>query len=71
MSKTTQQLNYQTLKDELDEILTDLQRDDLDVDAALQKYRRGLELVKELEAYLKTAENTINELRPPSKKNNS
>lgn len=67
MAKTAPKPDYQTLKDELDTVLTDLQRDDLDVDTALQKYRRGLEIVKELEGYLKTAENTINELRPQSK----
>ncbi len=69
MAKATPKPDYQTLKNELDEILADLQRDELDVDAALGKYRRGLEVVKELQAYLETAENTINELKLESEKN--
>lgn len=65
---STPKADYQTLNDELDMILADLQRDDLDVDQAIDKYRRGLELVKKLEIYLETAENTVNELRPRSEK---
>jgi len=55
---------YQELKAELDTIMTELQREDLDVDEALESYKRGLELVKQLQAYLKTAENSLTELRP-------
>ncbi|HVV66591.1 MAG TPA: exodeoxyribonuclease VII small subunit [Candidatus Saccharimonadales bacterium] len=63
MSKAKQTPNYQELKDELDKILEDLQREDLDVDAALKDYQRGLELVRQLEAYLASAENTVKELK--------
>ncbi len=55
--------NYEQLKTELDFILLELQREDMDVDLALKHYERGLELVKELETYLKTAENKITELK--------
>jgi exodeoxyribonuclease VII small subunit len=55
--------NYRDLKAELDTIMAELQRDDLDVDAALKHYKRGQELIKQLETYLKTAENTLSELR--------
>jgi exodeoxyribonuclease VII small subunit len=44
-------------------VLGELQRDDLGVDAALKHYQRGLELVQQLEAYLKTAENKVTELK--------
>jgi len=54
---------YNDLKDELDNIMAQLQRDDLDVDQALKLYQRGLELVKKLEQHLKSAENTLTELR--------
>jgi exodeoxyribonuclease VII small subunit len=54
---------YQELKTELDDILLELQRDDIDVDQTLAKYQRGLELVKQLESQLKDAENTITELQ--------
>lgn len=55
--------NYEELKTELDAILSELQHSDIDVDQTLVKYRRGLELVKQLEAQLKDAENTINKLQ--------
>ncbi|MGC1177151.1 MAG: exodeoxyribonuclease VII small subunit [Candidatus Saccharimonadales bacterium] len=57
------QPDYQTLKTELDELMIELQRDDLDVDLALKHYKRGLELTRQLETYLKTAENEVRELR--------
>lgn len=67
MPKAKRTPNYQELKDELDTILENLQREDLDVDAALKDYQRGLELVRQLEAYLASAENTVKELQasPP------
>lgn len=55
--------SYEELKTELDGIMLELQREDLDVDQALKHYQRGLELVKALEDYLKTAENTVKELK--------
>ncbi len=54
---------YEELNQELDDILADLQRDDIDVDSALKQYERGLELVQQLEQHLKNAENTIIELK--------
>ena len=56
-------LNYQQLQTELDEIVVALQQDDLDVDAAVKQYQRGLEIVKQLEDRLSVAENTITELK--------
>ena len=55
--------NYQSLKTELDTVLDELQRDTTDVDAALKGYERGLELIQQLETYLKTAENHIKHLQ--------
>lgn len=54
---------YETLKTELDAVMLELQRDDLDIDAALRYYQRGLELIRHLEQYLATAENTVQELK--------
>jgi exodeoxyribonuclease VII small subunit len=56
MSKKT---DYKTLSAELDEVLTKLQSADLDVDEAVKAYERGMEIAKELEAYLKEAENKV------------
>lgn len=55
-------LDYRALSDELEAIVQGLQRDDIDVDMAMQKYERGLELVDQLEKYLKSAENRIEKL---------
>ena len=52
---------------ELEAILLELQQDDLDVDIAMQQYERGLELVKLLEQYLKTAENKVTKLKATAK----
>ena len=54
--------SYQALASELDDILVELQQADLDVDVAVQKYERGLTLIKELESYLGEAENRVSEL---------
>jgi exodeoxyribonuclease VII small subunit len=55
--------NYETLKAELDTIMAELQREDLGVDAALRHYQRGLDLVRQMEDYLATAENKVIELK--------
>lgn len=55
--------SYQELENELTEIIAWFEGDSFDVDEAVRKYRRGLELVNELEKYLGTAENTIHELK--------
>jgi len=57
MAKTTP--TYEELKSELDAISMELQNGDLDVDQTVQKYERGLELVKQLQSQLTAAENTI------------
>lgn len=54
---------YEELKAELDAIAAELQNGDLDVDQTLEKYQRGLELVKQLQTQLKEAENTITTLQ--------
>jgi len=54
---------YRKLSQELEIIVMELQRDDLDIDGALQSYERGLGIIKELETYLKTAENKVTKLQ--------
>lgn len=55
--------NYKTLQMELDTVMIELQREDLDVDTALQHYQRGLELINQIEQYLKSAEKKVVELK--------
>jgi exodeoxyribonuclease VII small subunit len=53
---------YGELMHELDEIMLALQQDDVDVDAAIGLYERGLKLTQQLTQYLKTSENKLTEL---------
>ena len=59
----SKEIDYKTLSAELDEILIKLQSTDLDVDEAVKAYERGMAIAKELEAYLKQAENKIKKIR--------
>jgi exodeoxyribonuclease VII small subunit len=55
--------DYKSLNAELDEVLLKLQSEDLDVDAALALYERGIEITKELEQFLKEAENKVSKIK--------
>lgn len=52
----SEQKSYREMRNELDEIMTNLHTSDLDIDLAIKQYERGMQLIKELEAYLKKAE---------------
>ncbi len=54
--------DYSDMQNELNEIVNDLQRGNIDVDDAMKKYDRGQELVKEISEYLKNAENKITKI---------
>ena len=56
-------IDYKTLSAELDNILAQMQVDDVDVDKAIALYERGMTITKELEAYLKTAENKVHKVK--------
>lgn len=60
---TSKAFDYRELSQELDAVLADLQTADLDIDEAVKKYERGMAIVKELEAYLKTAENKVTKIK--------
>ena len=60
---TQKKLSYQKLNAELDVILDELQGGELDIDEAVKKYERGMAIVKELQTYLKTAENTVKKVK--------
>lgn len=51
--------DYTKLNQELDKLITDLQSGELSIDEALKAYERGQAIIKELQAYLKTAENKV------------
>lgn len=59
----TKEIDYQGLKVELDGILDELQALDGDIDMAVAKYERGMEILKQLEDYLKTADNKVKKIK--------
>ena len=61
--------SYQTLKQQLDEIIAELQAEDLDVDKAVELYQQGQKIVAELEIYLtKTKQSLVAGKSPSGKK---
>jgi exodeoxyribonuclease VII small subunit len=60
---TKKDFDYQASQTELADILDALQQADIDIDDAMRKYERGLELVRALEGYLNQAENKIEQLQ--------
>jgi exodeoxyribonuclease VII small subunit len=60
---TKQSSSYQSLSVELDDIMSRLQREDIDVDEAVQLYSRGMEVVRELQTYLKSAKNKVEKIK--------
>ncbi len=55
--------DYTTLSAELDSVLEELQTGNLDVDKAVVLYERGIIITKELETYLKEAENKVAKIK--------
>lgn len=54
---------YQTLRLELDAVVARLQSDELDIDEATKQYERGMQIIQELETYLKTTEVKIEKVK--------
>lgn len=59
----TKAVNYKALRAELEDIMHQLDDDQLDVDEVTKLYQRGMEIVKQLEDYLKTAENKVKKVK--------
>lgn len=57
------ELDYQTLEQELDAVLTALQQPNVAVDEAVILYEKGMKLVAQLETHVTTAENKLRTLR--------
>lgn len=54
---------YTELSTELEEVMSRLEGGELDIDEAVQCYERGLAIVRQLETYLKDAENKVTQLK--------
>jgi exodeoxyribonuclease VII small subunit len=59
MTNNTKPLDYQNLKQELDEIIMKLQDDGTSIDESLQLYERGVAITAKLTDYLQKAENKL------------
>jgi exodeoxyribonuclease VII small subunit len=55
--------SYQLLSSELEDVLTELQAEDIDIDAAVTAYEKGMTIIAELEKQLKTAENKVKRIK--------
>lgn len=55
----TKEIDYAALNQELDTVIAKLQSTQLDVHDAIALYERGMQITKDLEHYLKSAENKI------------
>lgn len=64
----TKPIDYAALKVELDDILQRLQAEDTDIDASLKLYERGIAITKQLETYLRQAENTVSRIKATTEK---
>ncbi len=53
---------FKDIQAALDTVIVQLQSDDLDIDKALELYKQGQKLIKQLENYLQTAKNEITKL---------
>ena len=61
--KTIGAADYSSLNIELGDILARLQQPDIQVDEAVKLYEAGLKLIAQLEAHLKSAENTVKKIK--------
>jgi exodeoxyribonuclease VII small subunit len=57
-----EKIDYAALNTELEQLLDDLQSGDLSIDEALKAYERGQAIVRQLQAYLKSAENKVKKI---------
>lgn len=54
---------YSSLKNQLDELVLELQSDEVDIDKATELYKKSLQIIKKLETYLKAAKNEIKQIK--------
>lgn len=59
--------DYQTLSNQLEDVLVKLQAPDVHVDEAVKLYEEGLKLIAALEKHLEQAENKIEKLKLQNK----
>lgn len=58
--------NYQNLKIQLDDILSKLQSEGIDIDEAIKLHEQGQKLISELEKYLNKTRHKFEVIKPKS-----
>lgn len=61
-NKSTAKKTYRQLGDELNRIMEWFEAGDVDLDQALVKYEEAVQILGQMETYLKTAENKIKKI---------
>ncbi len=62
-SNNMKDFDFSTAMQELEEITTYLESDDVEIEKAMQKFERGSELAKQIKSYLQDAENTVTTIK--------
>jgi len=55
----TKPKSYQQMQNQLNQLVDSLRAKNEDIDTSMKKYQEASELIKEMEAYLKDAENKL------------
>lgn len=63
MANSSSKKSYRDMSEELESILAELQAGELDIEEAIKRYERGMELTNAMERYLRDAETKITELK--------
>jgi exodeoxyribonuclease VII small subunit len=58
---------YAELVSALDNVMSELQSTDIDVDKTIELYEKGIQLTSELSSYLEAAENKLTNIKKASK----
>jgi exodeoxyribonuclease VII small subunit len=58
---------YAELVSALDNVMSELQTTDIDVDKTIELYEKGIQLTSELSSYLEAAENKLTNIKKASK----
>ncbi len=61
-------LDFAASMQELEDITAYLQSDNVDINSAIEKFKRGQQLATELKAFLEETENTIAQIKLSAKK---
>jgi exodeoxyribonuclease VII small subunit len=62
MAQSKKPKTYQQMADELAKLVEWFESDAVNLDEAVSKYEQSMELLTEMEAYLKTAENKVKKI---------